>query len=190
MKQRIPDIEISWRAFELRPEPVPLPDASSDYFKRIWEQSIFPLADKLNVKMNFPTVKPRSRLAHEAAAWARAQGKFEAMNEALFRAYFEHDEDIGQADRLVALASTLGLDGEALRNALNEHSHLKEVLADEEQAGRYGLTGVPAFIAARTVLFGVQAVDTLEAFVRRASQVSDDDLRQENLPHLPVKLGR
>jgi predicted DsbA family dithiol-disulfide isomerase len=190
LKRRIPEVEIIWRAFELRPEPVPLPDASSAYFKRMWEQSIFPLADRLNVKMNFPRVKPRSRLTHEAAAWGRAQGKFEAMNEAIFRAYFEHGEDIGQVEILVALASSLDLDGDALRQALDEHLHLKEVLADEEQAVRYGLTGVPAFIAAGTVLFGVQPADTLEAFVRRASQVSEEDLRRENLPHLPIKLGR
>lgn len=169
---------------------MPLPDASSEYFKRIWEQSIFPLADKLGVKMNFPNVKPRSRLAHETAVWARGQGKFAAMNEAIFRAYFERGEDIGQVSILADLAMNVGLDGETLRQALEDHLHLQDVLADEEQAARYGLTGVPAFIAARTVLFGVQSTGTLEAFVRQASRVSAGDLRQENLPHLPVKLER
>ncbi len=140
--------------------------------------------------MNFPTVKPRSRLAHEAAAWARAEGKFAAMNEAIFRAYFERDEDIGQPHVLVALASAIGLNASALSGALRQHTYLEEVLADEAQAARYGLTGVPAFIAARTVLFGVQRVEVLEAFVRQASQVSESDLPPEHLPHLPVKLEK
>jgi predicted DsbA family dithiol-disulfide isomerase len=148
------------------------------------------MAERLGVKMNFPNVKPRSRLAHEAAAWARARGQFDAMHEAIFRAYFERGEDIGDTNTLVALAASGGLDGEALRQALDSHSHLEAVLADETQAARYGLTGVPAFIAARTVLFGVQPADSLEAFVRQASEVSDEDLAPENLPHLPIKLGR
>ena len=139
--------------------------------------------------MNFPGVKPRSRLAHETAQWARVQGKFAAMNDAIFRAYFERGEDIGQASVLAELATSLGLNGEALREALGGHPHLQAVLADEAQAAQYGLTGVPAFIAARTVLFGVQSADTLEDFVRRASQVSDNETRQGPLPHLPIKLG-
>jgi predicted DsbA family dithiol-disulfide isomerase len=191
LQQRVPEVEITWRAYELRPEPVPLPEARGEYLMGVWEQSVLPLAQHLGVKMIMPSVKPRSRLAHEAAAWARSQNRFDEMNEALFRAYFERDQDIGQTDVLVALADSIGLDGSDLRSSLEHHTHLEEVLGDEQQAARYGLSGVPAFIAGRTVLFGVQAADALEEFVRLASRVSaDDNSPPGTLPHLPVKLGR
>src|SRR5262249_2699256 len=148
-----------WRAFELRPEPVPLPEPGGEYLIRIWSQSVYPLAERLGVTMRLPPVKPRSRLAHEAALWARKQGRFDRMHEAIFRAYFERGEDIGRIDALETLASSAGMSGEGLRAALERHDHLEEVLADERQAARYGLSGVPAFVAAGAVLFGVQTAD-------------------------------
>ncbi len=190
MKERIPEVKIVWRAYELRPEPVPLPEAQGEYLRRVWEQSVLPLARQLGVKMMMPSIKPRSRLAHEAATWARQQNRFDEMNEALFRAYFERDQDIGQPQVLVSLADSIGLDGSDLMNSLNQHSHLEEVLVDEQQAAQYGLSGVPAFIAGQTILFGVQSADALEEFVRLASRVSDDNSPTGALPHLPVKLGR
>jgi predicted DsbA family dithiol-disulfide isomerase len=189
LKQRIPEIEIVWRAFELRPEPVPLPEAKGEYLTGIWQQSVLPIARQLGVNMIMPSVKPRSRMAHEAAIWARRQQHFDEMNEALFRAYFERDEDIGQPHRLVALADAIGLDGADLKNALEEQRHLGEVLADQQRAAQYGLSGVPAFIAGNTVLFGVQTADALEEFVQRASQVPDSDSPKTNLPPMPVQLG-
>jgi predicted DsbA family dithiol-disulfide isomerase len=190
LKERLPEVEIVWHAYELRPEPVPLPDAQGEYLRGVWEQSVLPIARHLGVKMIMPSVKPRSRLAHEAAAWARQQNRFDEMNEALFCAYFERDQDIGQTDVLVALADSGGLDGRDLKASLEHHTHLEEVLADEQRAARYGLSGVPAFIAGRTVLFGVQSADALEEFVRLASRLSEDDSLPGTLPHLPVKLGR
>lgn len=169
---------------------MPLPEAQGEYLMGVWEQSVLPLARHLGIRMCMPSVKPRSRLAQEAAAWGRAQNRFDEMNETLFRAYFERDQDIGQMDVLVALADSIGLDGSGLKASLEQHTHLEEVLADEQQAARYGLRGVPAFIAGQTVLFGVQSADSLEEFVRLASQVPDEDSPAGTLPHLPVKLGR
>jgi predicted DsbA family dithiol-disulfide isomerase len=169
---------------------VPLPEAKGEYLMGVWEQSVLPLAQRLGIKMVMPSVKPRSRLAHEAAMWARPQNRFDEMNEALFRAYFERNQDIGQTDVLVALADSIGLDGSSLQSSLERRTHVEEVLKDEQQAARYGLRGVPAFIAGRTLLFGVQTADALEEFVRLASRVSDEDSPPETLPHLPVKLGR
>lgn len=188
LKQRIPEIEITWRAFELRPDPVPLPEAKGEYLTRIWQQSVLPLAQQLGVNMVMPSVKPRSRMAHEAAIWARRQQHFDEMNEALFRAYFERDEDIGQVQVLAALADSIGLDGADLKNALEDQRHLEEVLADQQRAAQYGLSGVPAFIAGNTLLFGVQTADALEEFVRRASRIPDNDSRKTTLPHIPIQL--
>jgi predicted DsbA family dithiol-disulfide isomerase len=67
------DVELIWRAFELRPEPVPSLDPKGDYLQRAWSTSVYPLAKKLGVTMKLPPVQPRTRLAHEAAHWARSQ---------------------------------------------------------------------------------------------------------------------
>jgi predicted DsbA family dithiol-disulfide isomerase len=190
VKRRVPDLKIVWRAFELRPEPVPTLDPRGEYLQRAWSQSVYPLANRLGMMMRMPPVQPRSRLAHEAAAWARSQGRFEPTNEAIFRAFFERGEDIGQVGVLASLAISIGLDGEELKRSLQRHDHLREVLADEQQADRYGLRGVPAFVAGGTVLFGVQSADTLEEFVHLADQAAAAPPAEGILPHLPMRLKK
>ena len=123
------------------------------------------MAAKLGVKMRMPSVVPRTRLAHEAAAWARAKGQPDAMHDAIFRAFFERSEDIGQLQVLADLAAGVGLDAADLKNALTLHTHLPEVLADEQQAQNYGLTGVPAFIWNGRGLVGVQTDKNLERLI-------------------------
>jgi predicted DsbA family dithiol-disulfide isomerase len=165
------DIEIIWRAFELRPEPVPALDPNGEYLQRVWNSSVYPLAEKLGVVMKLPPVQPRSRLAHEAAHWARTQRKFEAMNDAVFRAFFERGEDIGEREVLVSLASDLNLDTEDLIWAIESREFEPSVMTDEEEAGMLGLGGVPAFVANRkAALSGVQPLENLRKLVEYARQ--------------------
>lgn len=161
-----PGIEVAWRAFELRPEPVPTLDPGGEYLQRAWAGAVYPLARQLGRTMRLPPLQPRSRRAHEAAHWARAEGRFEDYHEAVFRAFFERGEDIGDIAVLTALADGLGLDGEDLRRALESREHLPGVLEDLRLAGELGLRGVPAFVAdRRAALSGVQPVESLRQLI-------------------------
>lgn len=158
-----------WRAYELRPEPVPTLDPDGEYLHRVWGAAVYPLAERLGMTLRLPPVQPRSRLAHEAGYWAREHGRFDDWNAAVFRAFFERGEDIGQPAVLSALATTLGLDGRVLIDVLAQQRHLAAVLDDERLAQRLGVSGVPAFIANRRVAAsGVQSIDALEQLVARA----------------------
>jgi predicted DsbA family dithiol-disulfide isomerase len=137
-------------------------DPNSEYLRRGWSDSVAPLAERLGVTMRFPPVKPRTRLAHEAAHWAGAQGRFEDYHREIFRAFFERGEDIGDVEVLLTLAAELGLGSQSLREALTNHEFLDTVLADERDAATIGVRGVPAFIANRkAALTGVQPVENL-----------------------------
>ena len=165
------DVEVVWRAFELRPDPVPTLDPQGEYLQRAWQGSVYPLAARLGMTMKLPPVQPRSRLAHQAAHWARQQGRFDEYNEAVFRAFFERGENIGESDVLVNLAHRLNLDGEGLRDALDSREYESSVLSDEQQAQSLGIGGVPAFVAGRrTMLSGVQPVEALKELVASTRQ--------------------
>jgi predicted DsbA family dithiol-disulfide isomerase len=124
------------------------------------------MAGRLGIAMKLPPVQPRSRLAHQAAAWARGQGRFDAFHAAIFRAFFERGEDIGQVDVLTSLAGQLGMDGGALRDALDRRAFESSVVDEEQLARELGITAVPAFVAdRRSALSGVQTVDTLKQIV-------------------------
>ncbi len=174
LKRAEPGVEVFWKAFELRPEPVPTLDPRGEYLARVWRDAVYPLAARLGVPMRLPPVQPRSRRAHEAAHWARAQGRFGDYNAALFRAFFERGEDIGEVEVLVELAGALGLDGSRLRAALENKGFEPGVLADEREAAELGVSGVPAFIADRRfALSGVQSLARLRELVRRARTVEE-----------------
>lgn len=159
-------MDVVWRAFELRPEPVPTLDPDGDYLHRIWGSSVYPMADRLGMKLRLPPVQPRSRRAHQAAHWARTQGRFDEYHAAVFRAFFERGEDIGKTDILADLAANLKLDAELLRRALEPGEFEKSVLADERAAQVFGIGGVPAFVADRkAALTGVQPVEQLRELV-------------------------
>ena len=171
--EKDPNVAIVWRAFELRPDPVPTLDPTGDYLHRVWGSSVYPMAEQLGVDIKLPPVQPRSRRAHEAAHWARRHGKFREYNDAVFRAFFQRGEDIGNTDVLTRLASDMGLEGDDLREALDNDLYVQNVLADEREAKKLGLSGVPAFVANRKIaLSGVQSLENLQKLVEHARSSS------------------
>jgi predicted DsbA family dithiol-disulfide isomerase len=172
-----PDVKLIWRAFELRPEPVPMIDPNSEYLRRVWSDSVAPMAERLGVMMRFPPVKPRTRLAHEAVHWAEAQDRFEDYHYEIFRAFFERGEDIGDLDVLIAIAQKSGLDSDLLRQAITSREFAASVLADEHEATLLGVSGVPAFIANRkAALSGVQPIENLRKLIESV-RVADSETR-------------
>ena len=140
---------VAWRAFELRPEPVPTLDPDGEYLHRVWGQSVYPMARERGMTLRLPPVQPRSRKALEAVAFAGEAGRFDAMHEALFRAFFEHGRDIGDAAVLQEIGASVGLDPDRLGAALAEGRHTAGVLNDERTAAAIGITGVPAMLLSR-----------------------------------------
>ncbi len=169
LKKSESNIEIIWRAFELRPEPVPTLPPDGEYLHTVWNSSVYPMAESLGITMKLPPVQPRSRLAHEATHWARTQGKFDEMNAEIFRAFFERGENIGEIDVLISLASALDLESDNLGRALENREFEQSVIADEQAAEQLGVSGVPAFVANRKhALSGVQPLENLKMLVERA----------------------
>lgn len=164
-----------WKAFELRPDPAPSLDPAGEYLTRVWRDSVYPLAAQLGITMRLPPMQPRSRRAHEAAKWSQTQNQFDAYNEAIFRAFFERGEDIGNIDVLVNLAHDLQLDASNLRTALETKQFEPSVLADEHEASELGVHAVPAFVANRRfALSGVQPLASLDQLATRASAFARD----------------
>jgi predicted DsbA family dithiol-disulfide isomerase len=164
-------LAIEWRAFELRPEPEPTLDPVGDYLRRVWNASVYPLAEARGLVLRLPPVQPRSRLALEAAGFARDAGRFDAMNRGLFRAFFEEGRDIGELPALLDVGCAAGLDGDALAQALATGARRDEVAADRMHAQRLGISGVPALrVEGRggaVLLSGAQPIEAVRAAIAR-----------------------
>ncbi len=141
-------VEIEWRAFELRPEPVPTLDPESEYLDDVWGRAVTPMAEERGVEVRRPPVQPRSREALETAAFAREEGAFDRVHRGLFEAFFREGRDLGDRDVLADVAESAGLDGDELRDALREDRYTEQVLRDQVEARELGVSGVPALFVA------------------------------------------
>jgi predicted DsbA family dithiol-disulfide isomerase len=140
-------IKIRWHAYELRPDPVPMPDPDSEYIREHWENRVLPMAEARGLPMRVPRRQLRSRRALQAALFARAEGRFGPFDRALYAARFEEDADIADIDVLKRIAGGAGIDAGALAHAVSSGAHLDELEADLALAGALGVTGVPcAFV--------------------------------------------
>lgn len=150
----------------MRPEPVPTLDPQGAYLRRVWQNVVYPMAERMRIAVRLPPVQPRSRLAHEATYFAAGHNKREAFQDSVFRSFFQKGEDIGQEELLVRLAEENGLYGVAMRQALQLKEFATDVQADAELAERLGVQAVPAYVVERKrMITGVRTVDELLNFV-------------------------
>ncbi len=105
-------IPISWRAHELRPDPVPTLKPEDPYLPAIWNRSVYPLAESLQVPIKLPSIspQPRTNKAFELLALAQDRGLDHPYSMRILRAFFQEDRDIGDPEVLVALAAEAGID--------------------------------------------------------------------------------
>jgi predicted DsbA family dithiol-disulfide isomerase len=115
------------------------------------------------------TMTYNSRLAQELGKWAETQPGGEAIHDALFRAYFVEARDISQPAVLLDIVERVGLSVDGAREALETRTFKAAVDADWELSRRYGVTGVPTFVAGRSGVVGAQPYEALEELVRKAA---------------------
>lgn len=109
-----------------------------------------------------------SRLAQELGKWADTQPGGAAIHDSLYRAYFVHARNIGDPEVLVEIAESVGLPGEEARAVIAERRFKDEIDADWAKSHRYGVTGVPTFVAARYGVVGAQPYEALADLVEKA----------------------
>jgi len=113
-------IKIRWRPFELRPFPVPTLKVEDEYLPSIWKQSVYPLADKLGIDIRLPRISPQPRTtkAFEGFSYAEERGLGSEFSIAVMNAFFKQGKNIGDIKVLAELAEDIGLDRDAMQNAL------------------------------------------------------------------------
>ena len=102
-----------------------------------------------------------SRLAQELAKWAVTQPGGDAIHDALFKAYFVANRNIGDAGVLLDVARSIGLDAGAAREVLEKRTFEAAVDADWRTSREAGVTGVPTFAAGGYGVVGAQPYEAI-----------------------------
>lgn len=107
-------------------------------------------------------------LAHEGGEFAFEHGRDWEYTRAMFKAYFEDLADIGKVDTVVAVGESAGLDGAALRQALEAGTYREAVAETIRWTREVGVSGVPTYVfAEKYAVVGAQDYDVFESIIQR-----------------------
>jgi predicted DsbA family dithiol-disulfide isomerase len=111
-----------------------------------------------------------SRLSLITAELGRDQGRFQAVHEAIFAAYFSQGLDIGDPEVLSAIVQEAGIDPALLADAVRNNIHASRLQQAQRLAAEAGVTGVPTFVLdnKRTIV-GAQPLDVFRKALGRKS---------------------
>lgn len=139
--------EIVYHPFELTPEPRPRVDTYHDEVRKSHYQVLVKPCRQLGLDMKLPpkvVPRPYTRLAFEGWFYACDHGKGEAYNDAVYRAYFIDEQDIGQIPVLAEIAASVGLNAADFTAALEAGTYTaQEQAAVRHTREAYSPTGVP-----------------------------------------------
>jgi len=173
------DISINWRAFELRPYPLATLRPEDSYLPTIWQQSVYPLAERLGVSMQLPTISPQPRTAKafELLVMAQDKGLDHEYSMRVFQAFFQENLDIGDLEVLVTLAADVGLDAkdarQALENGIYTDRHREALRHAREDIV---ITSVPTIIVGKQVFRGTPSISQLREAIDQLEAQSDSNL--------------
>jgi len=95
----------------------------------------------------------------------RAKG---AIVQAIMRAYWERDEDIGDLAVLATIATRAGFDGTQLVNAANSDPVRRDLTAITDHAIARGVFGAPTFFVGDEMFWGKDRLDFVERWLKLA----------------------
>jgi predicted DsbA family dithiol-disulfide isomerase len=163
------DVDIVWMPFELRPYPTPTLRPEDDYLPATWKQGVYPTAERLGVPIRLPTISPQpyTRKAFLGLQYAVEHGRGDAYVDAVLRAFFQDDRDIGDTDVLRTIIQGLGLDPAGLDAVLASHLHGERHEAALLEARRVGIRAVPSVAVGDRLFSGTPEPEALRAEILR-----------------------
>ena len=152
------DIQIIWKSFQLAPDMVT--DTSKNIHQFLAAHKGMPieqakglndhvtnLAQNVGLVYDFDkTIPANSFKAHQFSHLALQFGLQLEAEEALFQAYFTDGKNIDDIETLAALGTSIGINQNETRKALETNQFAAEVHKDIYEAQQIGVRGVPFFV--------------------------------------------
>jgi predicted DsbA family dithiol-disulfide isomerase len=170
------DLELDWRGFQIHPEWPAEGMAAAEWRNgmdantrlAVWER-IKAMAAAAGFEMKAPEILTNSRLALEAAEFAKDAGAGEVYEERVYHAYFYEGLNIGSRTVLADLATDVGLSREDLNLAIESNRYSMRLKNNSLVAHQKGVSGVPTFFISDYPLVGAQNEDVMRQVLERVA---------------------
>lgn len=171
-----------WRAYQLNPDTPPEGADRAAYYRKKFPDETYLNQMRAHIREAgaaagapfdpaLPTWLPNTIRAHQVLRWAHFEGLQEPVALALYRGFWENDEDLGDLETLARLAGEAGMDAEKTRARLAAHEDEAAVREEAEAFRAAGVSGVPTFIVnERTGFSGALPPDQLAEALRKAAR--------------------
>lgn len=174
------EVEIEWKSYLLNP------DQKSNTGQSLYEylseakgwtmeytmqanQQVTAMADEVGLHYNMDkAVVANTSEAHRLIQHAKTLGKGDAMEEALFKAYFVDGRNLADHQVLSQIAAECGIDEASATAALNNLEYAEAVQRDIYEGVQIGVRGVPFFVFDNK--YGISGAQPLEVFTRTLEQ--------------------
>ena len=173
------NVKVEWVHFPLHPETPAEGRSLADLFagrnmdRKAMHAQMKTRMDAEGLPYGERTMTYNSRLAQELGKWADTQPGGEAFHDAMFRAYFVEARDISRPEVLLEIAERVGLPRADASEVLEKRTFKEAVDRDWALSRRYGITGVPTFVAGDSEVVGAQPYEVLERLVKEAASEQD-----------------
>lgn len=164
------NVELEWMPFELRPYPTPTLKPEDEYLPRVWKASVYPMAERLGVPIQLPTVSPQpyTRKAFLGLQYAKQQGKGNEYATAVMKAFFQQNQNIGEDEILKKILQNLGMNPAGLDEFVNSAQANAQHDADLQYAKQVGIQAVPSLAVGAQFFSGVPSVKALRDAILHA----------------------
>ncbi len=188
------DAEIRWRPFELNPDMPVQGEQQEAHLQRKYGRSaeegskvrgqMKAIAESAGVSLSYegpneggadapPAMMWNTRDCHKLLGFALEQAGPDVQTQlklALFKAHFNERKPLADREVLLDIAASVGLHRAAAKAALDDAELEARVVAEQQQAWDFNITGVPAMIVAdKFMIPGAQSPETYVNALRRVA---------------------
>ncbi len=171
---------IRWHPFELNPQMPPEGQNTAEHIAEKYGASakqsaqnrkqMQDLGNSLGFEFNF-TLESRivnSFQAHQLLDFALSQGLQHPLQMALFKAHFTDNRDVSDAQVLIDVATSAGIDEKAAREVLDSGALAESVREKQQFWTSRGISGVPSMVfAGKYLVTGAQGAENYAQILRQ-----------------------
>lgn len=191
-------LEVEWKSFQLNPYMKTDPSVNINQYlaeakgitadhARQLNDYVTGMAAKEGLKYDFDiAIVANSFNAHRLSHLAKKHGLGDAMEEALFKAYFTEGKNTDDKQTLADLGASVGLDRDEIVQMLGSDAFADEVKHDIAEAQYLGIQGVPFFVLNNK--YGISGAREVPVFSETLEKAFSE-WQEENKPGLTIIEG-
>jgi predicted DsbA family dithiol-disulfide isomerase len=167
-QSKYPNVHYDWKPWEILPE-MPPEGLILDYGSV--SPSLAKLAEEAGLWIRPPRIQPNSHLALMGLFYAHEHGKLEQYNDAVFKALWNEEQNIGELQTLSQIVAKAGLDStEFKRRIETERERYAEKLEESERdAVKDNIQLAPTFVFREKQIVGNVSAMRVEKFIRHVA---------------------